>query len=333
MAIIQKNLDEYQKLSKEDAKLAVENKVKLEYLPLLGMLKKTEESIFSKLEKSGLIGKDKTITIKVPLAGATAYIEQFEYSDTLLSKISKQRVEGPESLAQFRQRVKEANEMAAEISSKFGAVPTRLYFGVLRRAAKAGDEEARAALDELYSKNLIEIVPKESIDTRNVDMPSLIAEAKRVDGTIVQEKLDIYADESFSISIISIEVAKYLRIKSRLDRVKNEIFEIVWEYKLLDIGMSMRIETEYGKVYIGIYDEIKYNREGEKEIKEVLSKHNFSRGEYESLDISKIMRNKKYEGLRKELLDALMEAHYLEQVNERRIWLREDTEEKKLKRE
>lgn len=303
--IVQKTLDDYKEFKgKDDALRAVEIIVRLEYLPLLGRLEYIKQKVFEKLEKAGLIGRNEVKTYAVSLPEINVYFEQYWYSNTALSDASKMRVNSIEKLEEFREKVIGANQKVMKNLPE--GTPTKLYFGVIRKAAKLGDENAKKALNELTSKKLVEVKLFESIDTRNVDLVKLVGEAKKWTEA-VQEKLDIYADKDFAASYIQYLAKRYVDVYFRLQEKKKEIFDLIKEYNLLGSPSSIKIKSEYGTVYLGVYDEIEYRGANERQIKEILFKYGFRSEEFVAIDIGKIMRSEKY----KEVRDQLSNSGYI----------------------
>jgi len=249
------------------------------------------------------------------------------YSDTPITKAAKMKVDNRESLNKFREAIAQANEDIFKKLSEFGGkIPTTLYFGVLRRAAKVKDEKAINALSELQEKGLIQIEIRENIDTRNLDIDKLVKDVKH--NNIVQEKIDLYADESYTLEYVSGLLKSYIKLWEERNEKENEIFSILREFNLIGPGKSIKVTTDYGTVYIGAYENINYKKVDEEKIKDTLSNYGFREEEFTIIDLTKIMREK-YALLRKKLEE---EKYISPKLEERiRIYIRNAIKEAKRK--
>jgi len=300
----------------------------MDYLPILAELQKIKKDIFSNLKKANFLKEDQSKTIKVSLPGYDVYLEKLIYSDTPITKAAKIKVNDTEGLNEFREAIVQANENISKSLSKFDKkTPTRLYLGVLIRAAKVGDKNAINALSELqHEKGIIQIEIWENIDTRNLDTDKLVKDAVK-HSNIVQEKIDLYADESYALEYIRGLLKSYIKSWEELDEKKNEIFSILKEFNLIEPGKSIKVTTNYGTVYIGAYENIKYKKINEEEIKDTLLRYGFREEEFTTIDLTKIMRSEKYALLRK----RLEEEKYILPNPEERIYIRSAIKEAKRK--
>jgi len=330
MAIIQKTLDDFKIHNGNEALNLVSTIVRMDYLPILAELQKIKKDIFSNLKKANFLKEDQSKTIKVSLPGYDVYLENLIYSNTPITNAVKMRVNDTESLNKFREAIAQVNENIFKSLSEFGEkIPTRLYFGVLRRAAKVGDEKAINALSELqHEKGIIQIEIWENIDTRNLDTDKLVKDAVK-HNNIVQEKIDLYADESYASEYISGLLKSYIKSREELDEKKNEIFSILKEFNLIEPGKSIKVTTNYGTVYIGAYENIKYKKINEEEIKDTLLRYGFREEEFTTIDLTKIMRSEKYALLR--IRKKLEEEKYILPNPEERIYIRGTIKEAKRK--
>ena len=328
MAIIQKTLDDFKIHNGNEALNLVSTIVRMDYLPILAELQKIKKDIFSNLKKANFLKEDQSKTIKVSLPGYDVYLEKLMYSDTPITKAAKMKVNDTESLNEFREAIVQVNENISKSLSKFGKkIPKILYFGVLRRAAKVGDKNAINALSELqHEKGIIQIEIWENIDTRNLDTDKLVKDAVK-HSNIVQEKIDLYADESCALEYIRGLLKSYIKSREELDEKKNEIFSILREFNLIEPGKSIKVTTNYGTVYIGAYENIKYKKINEEEIKDTLLRYGFREEEFTTIDLTKIMRSEKYALLRK----RLEEEKYILPNPEERIYIRSAIKEAKRK--
>ncbi|MGC8699964.1 MAG: hypothetical protein ACP5RK_03135 [Candidatus Micrarchaeia archaeon] len=322
--VIQKTLDEYGK-SKEEALAAVRSLV-YDYLNLSAKQKALEEEVFSRLYKSGIIKENEKKTIPIEFKGKMAYIEQFESSITSLVKASNMKITDSKSYSAFREALRNANSIIEEIPS----LPTRLYFRAITKGAKIGDENAKNVIGTLYDLNLIEFKFVENIDTRNIDFSTLIDKAKK-ERKIIQENLDMYIDRDYTISYVSRLIQNsYFSIYKKLDQVKDQIFLIINEFKLINefnLG-TIKISTDYGNVYIGVYEDIEYKKEDEERIKKILKDAGFG-VEIEVPDMQKLNRDK-YRKMKAELENR----GYIEGKEVvKRIVIREKEELSNLKRD
>jgi len=327
MAIMQKTLDDFKIHNGDEALNSVSTIVIMDYLPILARLQKIKKEIFSNLEKANLMKEEEPKTIKVSLPGYDVSLEKFMYSDTPIAKAAKMKVDNRESLNKFREAIAQANEdifkSLSEISEK---IPTTLYFGVLRRAAKVKDEKAINALSELQEKGLIQIEIRENIDTRNLDIDKLVKDVKH--NNIVQEKIDLYADEGYTLEYVSGLLKSYIKLWEERNEKENEIFSILQEFNLIGPGKSIKVTTDYGTVYIGAYENINYKKVDEEKIKDTLSNYGFREEEFTIIDLTKIMREK-YALLRKKLEE---EKYISPKLEERiRIYIRNAIKEAKRK--
>jgi hypothetical protein len=328
MAIMQKTLDDFKIHNDNEALNLVSTIVRMDYLQILGELQKIKREIFSNLEKANLMKEGEQNTIKVSLPGYDVYLEKFMYSDTPITKAAKMKVNDINSLNKFRAAIAQANEDIFKKLSEFGGIPTSLYFGVLRRAAKVGDEKAINALSELRKKGLIQIEIRENIDTRNLDIDKLVKDVKH--NNIVQEKIDLYADESYTLEYVSGLLKSYIKLWEERNEKENEIFSILQEFNLIGPGKSIKVTTDYGTVYIGAYENINYEKVDEEKIKDTLSNYGFREEEFTIIDLTKIMRSsEKYALLRKKLEE---EKYISPKLEERiRIYIRNAIKEAKRK--
>ena len=322
--VIQKTLDEYGK-SKEEALAAVRSLV-YDYLNLSAKQKALEEEVFSRLYKSSIIKETERKTIPIEFKGKIAYIEQFESSITSLVKASNMKITDSKSYSAFREALRNANSIIEEIPS----LPTRLYFRAVIKGAKIGDENAKNVIGTLYDLNLIEFKFVENIDTRNIDFSTLIDKVKK-ERRIIQEDLDMYVDQDYTISYVSRLIQNsYFSIYKRLDQVKDQIFSIINEFKLINefnLG-TIKISTDYGNAYIGVHEEVEYKKEDEKRIKEILKGAGFG-VEIEVPDMQKLNRDK-YSKMKAELENR----GYIEGKEVvKRIVVREKEELSNLKRD
>jgi len=326
MAIMQKTLDDF-KIHNGDEALNLVSTIVMDYLQILGELQKIKREVFSNLEKANLMKEGEQNTIKVSLPGYDVYLEKFMYSDTPITKAAKMKVDNRESLNKFREAIAQANEDIFKKLSEFGGkIPTTLYFGVLRRAAKVKDEKAINALSELQEKGLIQIEIRENIDTRNLDIDKLVKDVKH--NNIVQEKIDLYADESYTLEYVSGLLKSYIKLWEERNEKENEIFSILREFNLIGPGKSIKVTTDYGTVYIGAYENINYKKVDEEKIKDTLSNYGFREEEFTIIDLTKIMREK-YALLRKKLEE---EKYISPKLEERiRIYIRNAIKEAKRK--
>jgi len=326
MAIMQKTLDDF-KIHNGDEALNLVSTIVMDYLQILGELQKIKREVFSNLEKANLMKEGEQNTIKVSLPGYDVYLEKFMYSDTPITKAAKMKVDNRESLNKFREAIAQANEDIFKKLSEFdGKIPTTLYFGVLRRAAKVKDEKAINALSELQEKGLIQIEIRENIDTRNLDIDKLVKDVKH--NNIVQEKIDLYADESYTLEYVSGLLKSYIKLWEERNEKENEIFSILREFNLIGPGKSIKVTTDYGTVYIGAYENINYKKVDEEKIKDTLSNYGFREEEFTIIDLTKIMREK-YALLRKKLEE---EKYISPKLEERiRIYIRNAIKEAKRK--
>ncbi|MFP3278247.1 MAG: hypothetical protein RXO43_01635 [Candidatus Micrarchaeota archaeon] len=328
MAIMQKTLDDF-KIHDNEALNLVSTIVRMDYLQILGELQKIKREVFSNLEKANLMKEGEQNTIKVSLPGYDVSLEKFMYSDTPITKAAKMKVDNRESLNKFREAIAQANEDIFKKLSEFGGkIPTTLYFGVLRRAAKVKDEKAINALSELQEKGLIQIEIRENIDTRNLDIDKLVKDVKH--NNIVQEKIDLYADESYTLEYVSGLLKSYIKLWEERNEKENEIFSILQEFNLIGPGKSIKVTTDYGTVYIGAYENINYEKVDEEKIKDTLSNYGFREEEFTIIDLTKIMRSsEKYALLRKKLEE---EKYISPKLEERiRIYIRNAIKEAKRK--
>ena len=328
MAIMQKTLDDF-KIHNGDEALNLVSTIVMDYLQILGELQKIKREVFSNLEKANLMKEEESKTIKVSLPGYDVYLEKFMYSDTPITKAAKMKVDNRESLNKFREAIAQANEDIFKKLSEFGGkIPTTLYFGVLRRAAKVKDEKAINALSELQEKGLIQIEIRENIDTRNLDIDKLVKDVKH--NNIVQEKIDLYADESYTLEYVSGLLKSYIKLWEERNEKENEIFSILREFNLIGPGKSIKVTTDYGTVYIGAYENINYKKVDEEKIKDTLSNYGFREEEFTIIDLTKIMRSsEKYALLRKKLEE---EKYISPKLEERiRIYIRNAIKEAKRK--
>ena len=328
MAIIQKTLDDFKIHNGNEALNLVSTIVRMDYLPILAELQKIKKDIFSNLKKANFLKEDRSKTIKVSLPGYDVYLENLIYSNTPIANAAKIKVNDTGSLNKFREAIAQVNENIFKSLSEFGEkIPTSLYFGVLRRAAKVGDKNAINALSELqHEKGIIQIEIWENIDTRNLDTDKLVKDAVE-HNNIVQEKIDLYADESYALEYISGLLKSYIKSREELDEKKNEIFSILREFNLIDPGKSIKVTTNYGTVYIGAYENIKYKKINEEEIKDTLLRYGFRDEEFTTIDLTKIMSSEKYALLRK----RLEEEKYILPNPEERIYIRGTIKEAKRK--
>ena len=326
MAIMQKTLDDF-KIHNGDEALNLVSTIVMDYLQILGELQKIKREVFSNLEKANLMKEGEQNTIKVSLPGYDVSLEKFMYSDTPITKAAKMKVDNRESLNKFREAIAQANEDIFKKLSEFGGkIPTTLYFGVLRRAAKVKDEKAINALSELQEKGLIQIEIRENIDTRNLDIDKLVKDVKH--NNIVQEKIDLYADESYTLEYVSGLLKSYIKLWEERNEKENEIFSILREFNLIGPGKSIKVTTDYGTVYIGAYENINYKKVDEEKIKDTLSNYGFREEEFTIIDLTKIMREK-YALLRKKLEE---EKYISPKLEERiRIYIRNAIKEAKRK--
>ena len=317
MPFIQKSIDEYSRLTKEEARHIIELEIISNYLPILGRLKILEEKIFHRLEEAGFF-KEGQGTVYIDLDGSKAYVEKYTYSNTWLSNLSKVKVESEEGLVDLRERMMRANKAALEIASKYGIKPEKLYFGLIKKEAKFGYENAREAIERLSSTGLIQVHVNEVIDTRNIDVQMLVNDSTKVEKETFQETLDSYAKDSNSI--VNFYILKFAKLRDELENSKENIFSLVKEYSLVEVGSSIRINTKYGPVYIGLYENIEYRKEDEKKIEEILIKHGFNRYEFKTIDITKILRRKKIG--QSNVAQELENEGYLTKIDEKRIEIR-----------
>jgi hypothetical protein len=324
MPFIQKSIDDYSRLTKEEARHIIELEIISNYLPLLGKLKILEEKIFNRLEEAGFF-KEGQGTVYIDLDGSKAYVEKYTYSNTWLSNLSKAKVESEKELQDLRERMMRANRAALEIASKYGTKPEKLYFGLIKKEAKFGYENARKAIEMLSSTGLIQVYVNEIIDTRGVDIQMLVNDSAKTKKETFQDTLDSYAKDSNSI--VNLYISKFAKLREELKNSKENIFSLVKEYSLVEIGSSIRINTKYGPVYVGLYENIRYRKEDEKKIEEILIKHRFNKYEFKTIDITKILRRNKagQNGAAQELENE----GYITKIDEKRIEIRKK-ERKKL---
>jgi len=316
MAIMQKTLDDFKIHNGDEALNSVSIIVRMDYLQILGELQKIKREVFSNLEKANLMKEGEQNTIKVSLPGYDVSLEKFMYSDTPITKAAKMKVNDINSLNKFREAIAQANEDIFKKLSEFGGkITTRLYFGVLRKAAKVKDEKAINALSELQENGLIQIEIRENIDTRNLDIDKLVKDVKH--NNIVQEKIDLYADESYTLEYVSGLLKSYIKLWEERNEKENEIFSILREFNLIGPGKSIKVTTDYGTVYIGAYENINYKKVDEEKIKDTLSNYGFREEEFTIIDLTKIMRSEKYALLRK----WLEEEKYISPKPEERIYI------------
>jgi len=319
--MVEKTLDDFFKLySGNEALNFVINTVRRDYLPIFAELQMIKREVFSGLEKADLINGNEPKTIKISLPGYDVYLEKLIYSNTPISNAAKIRVNDRKSLDEFRKTIAQVNENIFKSLSDFGKIPTNLYFGVLRKAEKVWDKNAINAIRELQGKGIIQIEIWENVDTRNLDIDMLVKDAVKRN-KIVQETIDLYIGERYALGYISGLLKSYIRLKEQLDEKKNEIFSILREFNLIDPDKSIRVTTNYGTVYIGAYENIRYKKINEEEIKDTLLRYGFREEEFTTIDLTKIMRSEKYALLRK----RLEEEKYISPIPEERVYIRNVT--------
>ena len=319
--MVEKTLDDFFKLySGNEALSFVINTVRRDYLPIFAELQMIKREVFSDLEKADLINGNEPKTIKISLPGYDVYLEKLIYSNTPISNAAKIRVNDRKSLDEFRKTIAQVNKNIFKSLSDFSKIPTSLYFGVLRKAEKVWDKNAINAIRELQGKGIIQIEIWENVDTRNLDIDMLVKDAVKRN-KIVQETIDLYIGERYALGYISGLLKSYIRLKEQLDEKKNEIFSILREFNLIDPDKSIRVTTNYGTVYIGAYENIRYKKINEEEIKDTLLRYGFREEEFTTIDLTKIMRSEKYALLRK----RLEEEKYISPIPEERIYIRDVT--------
>jgi len=319
--MVEKTLDDFFKLhSGNEALSFVINTVRRDYLPIFAELQMIKREVFSGLEKADLINGNEPKTIKISLPGYDVYLEKLMYSSTPISNAAKMMVSDRKSLNEFRKTIAQVNKNIFSLSDFGKGIPTRLYFGVLRKAEKVWDKNAINAIRELQEKGIIQIEIWENIDTRNLDIDMLVKDAVKRN-KIVQETIDLYIGERYALECISELLKSYIRLNEQLDEKKNEIFSILREFNLIDPDKSVRVTTDYGTVYIGAYENIRYKKINEEEIKDTLLRYGFREEEFTTIDLTKIMRSEKYALLRK----RLEEEKYISPIPEERIYIRDVT--------
>ena len=317
----EKTLDDFFKLySGNEALNFVINTVRRDYLPIFAELQMIKREVFSGLEKADLINGNEPKTIKISLPGYDVYLEKLIYSNTPISNAAKIRVNDRKSLDEFRKTIAQVNENIFKSLSDFGKIPTNLYFGVLRKAEKVWDKNAINAIRELQGKGIIQIEIWENIDTRNLDIDMLVKDAVKRN-KIVQETIDLYIGERYALGYISGLLKSYIRLKEQLNEKKKEIFSVLREFNLIDPDKSIRVTTNYGTIYIGAYENIRYKKINEEEIKDTLLRYGFREEEFTTIDLTKIMRSEKYALLRK----RLEEEKYISPIPEERVYIRNVT--------
>ena len=316
--VVQKTLDDFFKVHNDKEALNfVSFIVRTEYLPILAELQRIKREIFSDIKKANLMYSKESNTIKVSLPGYDVYLENLIYSNTPISDAAKMKVNDKESLNRFRKAIAQANENIFKGLPRFDKeIPTHLYFGVLIKAAKVGDQNAINALRELQENGLIQIEQWENIDTRDIDTNKLINEAKHT--SVVQEKIDLYAGGRYALEYIGELLKSYIMLWRELNKKKDEIFSTLREFNLIEPGKSIKVTTDYGTVYIGAYENIRYEKINEEEIKDTLLKYGFRKEEFTVLDLTTIMRNERYAWFRKKL----EEEKYISPTPEKRIYIR-----------
>jgi len=320
--MVEKTLDDFFKLySGNEVLNFVINTVRRDYLSIFAELQMIKREVFSDLEKADLINGNEPKTIKISLPGYDVYLEKLIYSNTPISNAAKIRVNDRKSLNEFRKTIAQVNKNIFKSLSDFGKeIPTSLYFGVLRKAEKVWDKNAINAIRELQGKGIIQIEIWENVDTRNLDIDMLVKDAVK-HNKIVQETIDLYIGERYALEYIGGLLKSYIRLKEQLDEKKNEIFSILRGFNLIDPDKSIRVTTNYGTVYIGAYENIRYKKINEEEIKDTLLRYGFREEEFTTIDLTKIMRSEKYALLRK----RLEEEKYISPIPEERIYIRDVT--------
>ncbi|MGC9204833.1 MAG: hypothetical protein ACP5FN_00960 [Candidatus Micrarchaeia archaeon] len=333
----QVTLDKYEKLDKPIEALA--NLVRVKYVPTFIRLKSEEERLFGYADKLHLLDSEKK-TIAIPLQYSKVYIEQYQYPNTRLSSVAKVSAKTQKAVESFRSTVRKITDEALRAISELGISKdesTKLYFGIITKMASIGNENALKALCELEEKGLITYNESKSIDTRSLNIESKVEVLKGVARKHAEfENLDIYAENAVAEAKLREMVIKdYLPIYYELKKYEEEIFEIVKNYNLAESG-SVKVRTDYGNVYIGIYKEMGYSKYNAEEIKSVLINYGFSDSDFTAIDISSINRKASADKVYSRAIEILKNMGYAEYSRMRRIEIKAQDhktgEEKKLLR-
>jgi len=313
-------LDKYEKL--ENPLQALVNVIRVEYVPAFIRLKAHEAKVFAYAEKLGLLANEKD-TIKIPMQYANIYIEQYPLSETKLSKIAKAPAKTERAIDSFRRNINEATEKALDSISKLGlshAEVTKIYFGVINKMASSGNANAIAALSELEEKELINYKKVRSIDTRGLEIESklnALKSAARKRNEI--ESLDVYFDKNVAEEKVKhLVINDYLPLYYELKRYEEEAFAIAAEYNLLGRG-SIRVTTDFGNLYIGIYNELEYDKYNAEAIKNVLIANGFAKSDFTAIDISYINKKARESKVYAEAVETLKNIGYVEFSKMQRI--------------